>query len=72
MTPPTMTYDVMHSTRYTYESEVSASYGQLHLLPRDLPGQVCSAFDGTDRPYAFRLPGARRLLRQPCRVLLCP
>jgi transglutaminase-like putative cysteine protease len=38
-----MTYDVVHATRYTYESEVSASYGQVHLMPRDLPGQVCSA-----------------------------
>jgi transglutaminase-like putative cysteine protease len=38
-----MTYDVVHSTRYIYESEVSASYGQVHLMPRDLPDQVCRA-----------------------------
>jgi transglutaminase-like putative cysteine protease len=38
-----MTYDVVHSTQYTYESEVSASYGQVHLMPRDLPGQKCTA-----------------------------
>jgi transglutaminase-like putative cysteine protease len=38
-----VTYDVVHTTRYIYESEVSASYGQVHLMPRDLPGQVCSA-----------------------------
>ncbi len=43
MTSPAVTYDVVHSTRYTYESEVWASYGQVHLMPRDLPGQVCNA-----------------------------
>jgi transglutaminase-like putative cysteine protease len=37
------TFDVVHSTRYIYESEVSASYGQVHLIPRDLPGQACIA-----------------------------
>ncbi len=36
-----MTYRVTHRTEYTYESEVSSSYGELHLSPRDLPGQVC-------------------------------
>jgi transglutaminase-like putative cysteine protease len=35
------TYRVTHRTEYTYESEVSASYGQLHLLPRDLSRQRC-------------------------------
>lgn len=35
-----MTYRVIHQTAYTYESEVSASYGEAHLLPRDMPGQV--------------------------------
>jgi transglutaminase-like putative cysteine protease len=40
---PVVTYDVVHTTRYIYESEVSASYGQVHLMPRDLPGQVCRA-----------------------------
>ena len=39
MTP--VTYRVTHRTEYRYESEVTASYGQLHLLPRDRPGQVC-------------------------------
>jgi transglutaminase-like putative cysteine protease len=33
------TYRVTHSTEYRYESEVSASYGEIHLLPRDAPGQ---------------------------------
>jgi len=36
-----MTYRVTHRTSYRYEDEVSASYGQLHLLLRDLPGQEC-------------------------------
>ncbi|MGI9018155.1 MAG: transglutaminase family protein [Euzebya sp.] len=35
-----MTYRVTHTTAYVYESEVSASYGEAHLLPRDLPGQT--------------------------------
>jgi transglutaminase-like putative cysteine protease len=43
MKGPAVTYDVEHSTRYTYESEVSASYGQVHLMLRDLPGQVCNS-----------------------------
>lgn len=34
-----MRYTVTHRTTYTYESEVSSSYGHAHLLPRDLPGQ---------------------------------
>lgn len=35
------TYRVTHRTDYTYEREVSSSYGQLHLLPRNLPEQQC-------------------------------
>jgi transglutaminase-like putative cysteine protease len=38
-----VTYRVTHRTEYEYESEVSASYSQVHLLPRDLPGQRCRA-----------------------------
>ena len=34
-------YRVTHRTTYTYEEPVTASYGQLHLLPRELPGQRC-------------------------------
>jgi transglutaminase-like putative cysteine protease len=37
----TVTYEVSHRTEYKYKSDVSHSYGQLHLLPRDLPGQRC-------------------------------
>ena len=36
-----MTYRVVHRTEYRYESEVSSSYGELYLLLRDAPGQVC-------------------------------
>lgn len=36
-----MTYRVVHRTEYQYESEVSSSYGELHLLLRDAPGQRC-------------------------------
>lgn len=35
------TYRITHRTAYTYEDDVSASYGQMRLLPRDLPGQRC-------------------------------
>lgn len=33
------TYQVVHTTTYRYEQPVAASYGEAHLLPRDLPGQ---------------------------------
>ncbi|MGW6033095.1 transglutaminase family protein [Gordonia terrae] len=33
------TYRVMHRTTYTYDDDVSSSYGRCHLTPRDLPGQ---------------------------------
>ncbi len=36
-----MTYRVVHRTEYRYESEVSSSFGELHLLPRDFAGQTC-------------------------------
>ena len=52
----TTRYRVTHRTAYVYESEVTASYGQLHLLPRDLPGQraVHSEISVTPRPEACR------------------
>ena len=33
------TYSVRHVTTYRYTTDVSASYGELHLLPRERPGQ---------------------------------
>lgn len=35
------TYRITHRTAYAYEDTVSASYGRMRLLPRDLPGQRC-------------------------------
>jgi transglutaminase-like putative cysteine protease len=35
-----MKFQVTHRTEYRYEDEVSSSYGQIYLLPRDLPGQT--------------------------------
>jgi transglutaminase-like putative cysteine protease len=32
-------YQVVHITDYTYDADVSASYGRAHLLPREEPGQ---------------------------------
>jgi transglutaminase-like putative cysteine protease len=46
----TMAYRVTHRTEYEYETEVSSSYSQLHLLPRDLPGQHCRAAEVTVDP----------------------
>jgi transglutaminase-like putative cysteine protease len=43
-------YRVTHRTSYQYEQEVSASYGQLHLLPRELPGQRCRRAELTVDP----------------------
>ncbi|HEX3802099.1 MAG TPA: transglutaminase family protein [Solirubrobacteraceae bacterium] len=34
-------YRVTHRTEYAYEQPVSSSYGQLHMLPRELPVQRC-------------------------------
>lgn len=37
----TVVYRVTHRTSYEYESDVTPSYSQLHLLPREQPGQRC-------------------------------
>jgi transglutaminase-like putative cysteine protease len=37
----TASYQVTHRTEYEYEQDVSASYSQLYLLPRELEGQRC-------------------------------
>lgn len=36
-----MTYKITHRTTYTYEDQVTLSYGLLHMIPRDVPGQAC-------------------------------
>jgi transglutaminase-like putative cysteine protease len=54
-----VTYEVTHRTEYRYESDVSHSYGELHLIPRTLPGQRCQAakvvVDPTPDDYSERL-----------------
>lgn len=45
-------YQVTHRTRYRYESDVSDSYGQLHLLPREASGQRCVAAQVSVAPEA--------------------
>ena len=35
------TYRIAHRTTYRYDADVTASYGQFHLRPRDLPWQRC-------------------------------
>jgi transglutaminase-like putative cysteine protease len=39
------TYRIEHTTTYTYDAEVTGSYGQFHLRPRDLPWQTCQAHE---------------------------
>jgi len=36
-----MKYRVGHTTTYQYDNDVSSSYGQVHLVPREMPGQRC-------------------------------
>jgi transglutaminase-like putative cysteine protease len=36
-----MTFRITHRTTYSYEDQVTLSYGLLHMIPRDLPGQTC-------------------------------
>ena len=36
-----MAYEITHRTEYRYSSTVSSSFGEIVMLPRDLPSQVC-------------------------------
>jgi transglutaminase-like putative cysteine protease len=45
-----MNYRVSHRTVYHYAAPVSSSYGEVYLLPRDRPGQVCHGTDVTIEP----------------------
>ena len=45
-------YRVVHSTEYVYEGDVTGSYGQARLQPRELPHQTLSFRDGVRRPGA--------------------
>jgi transglutaminase-like putative cysteine protease len=45
-----MTFRVTHRTAYHYQEPVSSSYGQMHLLPRSLAGQVSHGTDVVIEP----------------------
>ncbi len=45
-----MKYRVAHTTRYHYEEDVTCSYGQIHLVPHELPGQTCARSEVTIEP----------------------
>jgi transglutaminase-like putative cysteine protease len=49
-------YRVTHRTAYSYEKLVSSSYGQLHMLPRELPTQRCgsASVDVDPQPELYR------------------
>jgi len=46
-----MTYRVVHRTRYDYESDVSASYGEAHLHPRETQSQQTYSATLTVEPF---------------------
>jgi transglutaminase-like putative cysteine protease len=50
------TYRITHRTDYSYEQAVSSSYGQLHMLPRELPTQRChsASVDVSPAPERYR------------------
>src|SRR5205809_158872 len=47
------TYHIEHRTIYTYDSDVTGSYGLVHLRPRDLVWQTCVAHEITIDPDAI-------------------
>jgi transglutaminase-like putative cysteine protease len=44
-------YRVVHRTEYSYESGVSSSFGELYLLPRNVPGQECRSSKVVINPH---------------------
>ncbi|MCB0881446.1 MAG: transglutaminase family protein [Thermoleophilia bacterium] len=40
-----MRYRIVHTTRYVYDDDVTGSFGQFHLRPRDLPWQQLAAHE---------------------------
>lgn len=44
------TYRIQHSTTYTYDADVTGSYGVFHLRPRDLEWQRCVSHEVTVDP----------------------
>jgi transglutaminase-like putative cysteine protease len=51
-------YQVRHSTEYTYGADVTASYGWAYLTPRDLPEQVCRSSRVEVEPVAAMISDA--------------
>jgi len=47
-----ITYRITHRTEYRYEEDVTLSYGQLHLLPRELAHQRCISTEVRVEPRA--------------------
>ena len=45
-------YRIEHRTTYTYDSDVTGSFGQYHLRPRDLAWQECLTHEVTITPEA--------------------
>ncbi|GAA4548180.1 transglutaminase family protein [Pseudonocardia xishanensis] len=48
-------YRVTHKTSYTYEDDVTTSFGRAHLLPRTQPDQHCADAEVTLEPGADEL-----------------
>lgn len=46
-----MTYRVVHRTEYHYDASVSSSYGEVHLHPREAPGQQCYSAAVSVEPF---------------------
>ena len=66
-----MKYRVQHSTTYTYDAEVTGSYGQFHLRPRDLRLAAVPVPRDRRRPGAGGPLPARRSVRQHQVLLPC-
>ena len=48
-------YRIEHRTTYTYDGDVTGSYGQFHLRPRDLDWQTCLSHEIRVEPGAAEL-----------------
>lgn len=46
-----MTYRIVHRTEYRYDAPVSSSYGEVHLQPREAPGQQCYSAAVSVEPF---------------------
>ena len=60
-----MRYRVQHITTYTYDDDVTGSYGQFHLRPRDLDWQRCLAHEVTVDPGASTSTGTSTCTATP-------